>query len=73
MAERYRYGGHVVTKANGAQVGDLVLCGEVYVPVLEIRRYAPGTAPAHAPIKKDWTAVELVTERGSRWYGEKEN
>lgn len=70
MPTRYQYEGHDVTLARGAEVGDLILCRDSYVPVLEVKRYAPGTAPATAPIKDSYTAVELVTERGSRWYGE---
>lgn len=37
-------------------------------PVVRAIAHPPGSHPA-SPIKNEMTAVELVTEAGSRWYG----
>jgi hypothetical protein len=49
-------------------VGDRVFCGGVYATVTEIFRHAPGTHEA-SPIRNDYTAVQVVTDNGTRWHG----
>jgi len=51
-------------------VGDMVFCGGVYAMVAEINRLAPGKHDA-SPIRNDWTAVQVVTDNGTRWHGVK--
>ena len=31
--------------------------------------HLPGQHPKNSPIRKDLTALELITDRGSRWFG----
>jgi len=38
-------------------------------PVLSVRSYPPGVVRPSSPIRRDCTAVEIVTSYGSRWYG----
>ncbi len=38
-------------------------------PVMSARSYPPGTHPKGCIIRQDCTAVELVTDHGSRWFG----
>ena len=49
--------------------GDIVFSGGVYAEVTEIITHAPGTHP-DSPIRNDMTAVEVVTDMGTRrWHG----
>ena len=50
--------------------GDLVLCRGGYATVTDIRHHAPGQHD-ESPVRDDWAAVEIITVRGSRWYGRK--
>lgn len=65
MAETY------VVPANKAKVGDTVFCGLLCAVVLEIKRYAPGEHP-NSPIRNEFVGVELITDNGSRWFGERQ-
>lgn len=47
---------------------DFVVCRTTNAPVVRRVVHPPGTH-AHSPIRNDMTALELVTEHGSRWYG----
>ena len=51
-------------------VGDYVFAQGAYALVTEINRLAPGTHAA-SPIRNDWTAVQVVTDNGTRWHGVK--
>jgi len=42
--------------------------GHDYYPVTQTIAHPPNTHP-HSPIKNDHTAVEAVTNCGSRWFG----
>lgn len=47
-----------------------VVCqGKVDVPVRSYRAYPKGQHPQGCPLVPDCTALEMVTEHGSRWYG----
>lgn len=48
--------------------GDIVFSNGAYATVTEINRLAPG-AHAASPIRNDWTAVQVVTDNGTRWTG----
>lgn len=50
--------------------GDQVLCRGGYATVTDIRHHAPGKHD-ESPVRDDWAAVEIITVRGSRWYGRK--
>lgn len=39
------------------------------LPVLRYIAHPAGTHPANCPIKSEMVALELVTAKGSRWYG----
>lgn len=39
------------------------------LPVRSYRAYPIGDHPADCPIKSGMVALELVTDKGSRWYG----
>ncbi len=43
--------------------------GAVNVPVIRYHSFPPGTHPANCPLIPTCTALELVTEHGSRWFG----
>lgn len=60
-----------LTRMRAVGVGDDIICDGEYTPVLALRTYPPGTAPGHAPIFRDAIAHEIVTARGSRWWGER--
>lgn len=49
-------------------VGDTVFCRGAYATVTDIWTWRPG-AHHDSPIRDDWAAVEVRTDRGSRWYG----
>lgn len=53
------------------ELGQQILCRGEYVAVTDIVRHAPGTHP-DSPIHNHLTAVEYLTVRGSRWWGESE-
>jgi hypothetical protein len=38
-------------------------------PVTSVKAYSKNALPENCPIRSDLVAVELVTDRGSRWYG----
>ena len=46
-----------------------VICGMATVPVLSYHVHPIGQHPKSCPLVKDTVALELRTERGSRWYG----
>lgn len=48
--------------------GDTVFCGGEYATVTEVITYAPDMHPM-SPIRNDWTAVQVVTDNGTRWHG----
>lgn len=39
------------------------------VPVIEYRSFPPGQHPSNCPLTPTMTALELVTPKGSRWFG----
>lgn len=51
-------------------VGDTVFCRGMYATVTEILRHGPG-AHALSPVRNDWNAVQVITDNGSRWHGER--
>lgn len=46
-----------------------VLVRGVPCPVRAYTAHSPGKHPAGCPIAPEFTALEMVTDRGSRWYG----
>lgn len=47
-----------------------VICRGVFdLPVLRYVAYPVGTHPQGCPVEATCVALELVTERGSRWFG----
>lgn len=46
-----------------------VICKAVEVPVLSYHVYPVGQHSKGCPLVEDCVALELRTERGSRWYG----
>ncbi|WGH20872.1 hypothetical protein QLT00_gp89 [Gordonia phage Commandaria] len=51
------------------RVGDTIICHGEYREVTAIVEYAPGEAPADAPIRADYWTWEYRTRAGSRWRG----
>jgi hypothetical protein len=49
-------------------VPDVVVCDGEYVPVLRTVVHPAGRHIV-SPVRSDLVGVELVTERGSRWFG----
>ena len=47
----------------------VLVVGKGTLPVLQTIAHPPGVHPANCPIGDDWTALELKTASGSRWYG----
>lgn len=54
--------------ARSWREGDTIMCDGRYVTIIEVAIYQPFTHP-HSPIRDGLTAIEAVTERGSRWAG----
>jgi hypothetical protein len=50
-------------------VPETVLVRGHYVPVVGIRVHPAGQHPSGCPLRAELLAVEVKTERGSRWYG----
>lgn len=71
LAEEQRRALEAVRKAANdptLTVGDTVFCGGVYATVTEINTLQPGMH-AMSPIRNDWTAVQVITDNGTRWTG----
>lgn len=49
--------------------GDWIVCRGERVPIIEVRQYLPGHHDG-SPIYVHLLATELVTARGSRWFGQ---
>lgn len=46
--------------------GEPIICRGAYTAVTKVVAHPPGH---HPPIRSDLWAVEIITERGSRWWG----
>lgn len=55
--------------AQEALVGDDIICGGTYTTVLSIKFHQP-YAHKESPIDNKQGAYEIVTARGSRWFGQ---
>lgn len=49
-------------------VPEVIICDGAYVPVRKVIAHPP-TTDRKAPIVAELTAVEVITDRGSRWFG----
>jgi hypothetical protein len=60
----------VLDQLRGVAVGDRIICGDQVRSVTEIRTHLPGAVPEAAQVADGYLAHELVTDAGSRWWGE---
>lgn len=48
--------------------GDSVICGGDWTTVTDVRVHRAGRHTG-INIRRDWDAIEIVTDKGSRWFG----